>query len=52
MQKLAAFTADLLEFMKAQDVRRDQLMDEMATITDKIGGYNELYEWKRKRNKK
>jgi len=43
---------DLLEFMKAQDVRRDQLMDEMATITEDMGGYNELYEWKRKRNKK
>src|ERR1700733_3869027 len=40
---------DLLEFMKAQDVRRDELMDEMATITDEIGGYNELYEWKRNR---
>jgi excisionase family DNA binding protein len=43
---------DLLEFMKAQDVRRDQWMDEMADITDEMGGYNELYEWKRKRNKK
>lgn len=43
---------DLLEFMKAQDVRRDQLMDEMAAIADEIGGYNELYEWKRNRNKK
>lgn len=43
---------DLLEFMKAQDFRRDELMDEMASLTDEVGGYNEIYEWKRQRNKK
>lgn len=43
---------DLLEFMKAQDIARDGLMDEMAALTEEIDGYNDLYEWKRKRNKK
>jgi len=43
---------DLLEFMEAHDIRRDQLMDELAALADEKGGYKELYEWKRKRDKK
>ena len=43
---------DLLEFMKAQDMVRDELTDQMAALTDEIGGYNEIYEWKRKRSGK
>lgn len=43
---------DLLEFMNTQDVRRNELMDEMAALTDQIGGYNDIHEWKRRRNKK
>lgn len=43
---------DLLEFMRAEDICRDQIMDEMAALTDEIGGYDELYQWKRQRNAK
>jgi excisionase family DNA binding protein len=43
---------DLLEFMKVEDISRDQVMDEMAAITDEMGGYDELYQWKRERTKK
>ena len=43
---------DLLEFMRKEDVKRDQLMSEMATITEEIGGYDEIHEWKKKREAK
>lgn len=43
---------DLLEFMNKEDVRRDQLMDEMAAITEESGGYAEIHEWKKKRDAK
>lgn len=43
---------DLLEFMTKEDVRRDQLMDEMAEITEDMGGYDEIREWKRKKDTK
>lgn len=43
---------DLLEFMNKEDVRRDQLLDDMAAITEASGGYAEFHEWKRKRDGK
>ena len=43
---------DLLEFMNKEDVRRDQLLDEMAAITEESGGYAEIHEWKKKRDAK
>lgn len=43
---------DLLEFMNKEDIRRDQLMDEMAAITENMGGYDEIHDWKKKRNTK
>lgn len=36
---------DLLEFMNKEDNRRDELMDEMATLTEDVGGYNEIRQW-------
>lgn len=43
---------DLLEFMRKEDVRRDELMDQMAAITESIGGYDKIHEWKKKREAK
>ncbi len=43
---------DLLEFMKREDILRDELMDEMAAITEDIGGYDKIYAWKKNRNAK
>ncbi len=43
---------DLLEFKNSEDIKREQLMDEMASITEEIGGYDEIYDWKKKRSNK
>jgi len=43
---------DLLEFMNKEDIRRDKLMNEMAAITEEMGGYDQLHDWKKKRNAK
>ena len=43
---------DLLEFIRKEDLRRDELMDEMAAITEDMGGYNEIREWMKKRKAK
>jgi|AGTN01.3.fsa_nt_gi DNA binding domain, excisionase family len=42
---------DLLEFMKQEDLQRDKLMDEMTALTQDIGGYDEIYEWKKRQQK-
>lgn len=43
---------DLLDFMNKEDIRRDQLMDEMAALTEDMGGYDEIREWKKRGNTK
>jgi excisionase family DNA binding protein len=43
---------DLLEFMRKEDGKRDQLMNEMAALTEDIGGYDEIHDWKRKKEAK
>lgn len=43
---------DLLEFMSKEDIRRDELMDRMASLTEEMGGYDEFHKWKKKRDAK
>jgi excisionase family DNA binding protein len=43
---------DLLEFMKVEDLQRNDLLDEMAALTQEIGGYDDIHEWKKKRTAK
>lgn len=43
---------DLLEFMSKEDIRRDDLMDQMAALTEEVGGYDDLLEWKKKTDAK
>ena len=37
---------DLREFMHNEDIKRAQLMREMAAITEDIGGDDEMQDWK------
>jgi excisionase family DNA binding protein len=43
---------DLLDFMNREDVQRNQLMNEMVSVAEDIGGYDELYEWIDRRKSK
>lgn len=43
---------DLLEFMRKEDLKRDDLMDEMMAISEDIGGYDEFRAWKKERDAK
>ena len=42
---------DLLEFMKNEDIEREDLMDEMINVTDEMGGYDEFYKWRKQKGK-
>ena len=44
--------SDVLEFMKNEDVRRDELMDELTALTEEIGGYDDIHRWKQARGHK
>ena len=43
---------DLLDFIQEEDAKRGALMIEMATITDEIGGYEDIQKWKKQRHAK
>jgi excisionase family DNA binding protein len=43
---------DLLDFMRKEDAKRAELMGEMAVITEDLGGYDEIQQWKRTREAK
>lgn len=38
---------DLLAFMEKEDIKREKLMDEMTAEVHEIGGYDEIYKWKK-----
>ena len=43
---------DLLDFIQQEDTKRGELMNEMAAITDEIGGYDDIQKWKKQRDAK
>lgn len=43
---------DLLDFMRKEDLGRDSLMNEMMSISDDVGGYQEFRAWKKTREAK
>ncbi|QQR58234.1 MAG: helix-turn-helix domain-containing protein [Candidatus Melainabacteria bacterium] len=40
---------DLIAFMKNENIERENLMDELAAEVHEVGGYDEIYKWKKKK---
>ncbi len=41
--------ADLLAFMEKEDIKRENLMDELASVANEVGANDEIYKWKKKK---